>query len=177
MASISTSNGKWLAPSEIATYTSVTPEVKSQITEYLIRNSIPSKDISFNSMGNQIKVKSDVGKVSKMFSAEFRNYKTDVEGTSLTPRTKEFTVPSEISQHVVSVSPLTVFQEVQHGSKMQKRRFNADKEGTVEKKRGLESCDVSGVTPECLRTLYETIDYKPNNGTETPDVAIMEYIE
>lgn len=174
MTSIATSTppSEWLTFDQLSEFTSPNTSDQESMIQFLKSSGFSEQDYEFNTLKNQVKVKSHLGQVSKLFKAQFQDYQMK---TTVLPRTKEFIVPKEISGMVVSISPLTVFQEVRHNiasnEKMIKKLKKKDGNGVEE------VCNVDGVTPECLRTLYETIDYKPYNGTEAPDVGVMEYIE
>lgn len=108
-----------------------------------------------------------VAKVEKILDTKYSVYR-HTDGSTLT-RTLEWKLPLHLHEHVSTVQPTTSFFRsqpqafaVRDISNPETDEVPAKRSTDVEARTAVGSvCDTLNVTPLCIRTLYETIDYVP----------------
>ena len=85
-------------------------------------------------------------------------------------RTPEWSLPLHLNKHIVSVQPTNSFlrtspKKVNYKPAGGKWKYPADSwasnQPAIQNPTVAQVCNTSGVTPLCLRTLYNTVNYKP----------------
>lgn len=122
--------------------------------------------------GNMVSFTSSVGQVNKMLNTTFQMY-TDGQKSRL--RTTEYSIPSDLTSFVDTISPTTYFGDMKPESPMPSM---PELDLEVEKRQVDPSCQTPYVspstgnkfllfTPECAKELYNTKGYKadPRSGS------------
>ncbi|TIA32389.1 subtilisin-like protein [Aureobasidium pullulans] len=133
------------------------------VHEWLADNGIEAGDLSYSSSKDWIKVSLPVHRIESLLDTKYNVYRH--EDGSETVRAPEWSLPLHLHEHIDTIqptnsffrsSPKAVSLEVNKfgGSYSQDVTYHQDPNVTA-------ICTPRGVTPLCMRTLYETIDYIP----------------
>ncbi|KAF2647999.1 subtilisin-like protein [Lophiostoma macrostomum CBS 122681] len=118
-----------------------------------------------------ITIKTTVGVANKMLDTQFSWYVSDEAKPKRILRTLEYSVPSDVAQHINLVQPTTRFAALranhETGGEIPGLIFASAANTTV-------NCDAS-ITPQCLKSLYK-INYSPDP-TSGSKVAFASYLE
>jgi tripeptidyl-peptidase-1 len=118
----------------------------------------------------------DFNSAASLLGTNFQSY--SINGLTV-PRANAYTIPSAISNSVFHISPVASFLDVKttpikkNITPSKKRELWAQDD--LQKRAAPPNCSTAGVTPTCLRNLYQTSTYKPVAGTNT-DVFIAGFI-
>ncbi|UZJ54600.1 hypothetical protein CBS101457_003920 [Exobasidium rhododendri] len=149
---------------EVAVFASPSAADLTTVQNYLKSQGFTDAQMTYSAFNDQITVPTTVGQAAKMFAATFDSYSF---GGLTMPRTTAYTIPAVIANQVSLVSPIASFVDV--------KTSPIKKTVTPAKKRELwqdldsravpAGCDTTGVTPACLRNLYQTSTYVPTATT------------
>ncbi|KAF8326612.1 peptidase S8/S53 domain-containing protein, partial [Cantharellus anzutake] len=175
---------QWLTQEEVAGYVGATPQVKSRVESALA--GIPGATYEFNLYGDQVTVKTVVGEAAEFLSANFKAYQYNNGPTVI--RALSVTIPPSISDAVIGIFPLLTFGQVvpfgrvepRHGYRPLHAHRSATNNygGTSSLKARAPTCDMNGVTLQCIREIYNLTDYTPRtpSASDPPSIGIMAYI-
>ncbi|KAL8638193.1 MAG: hypothetical protein Q9226_009019, partial [Calogaya cf. arnoldii] len=142
------------------------------VQEWLRDHGIGEDRLSYSPAKDWVKVSLHVADVERLLNTKYAVYK-HVDGTHLV-RAPTWSLPAHLHQHIDTIQPTNSFfraapkksnvmpvtdgeQEMSVLSAVQRMKAtNPSPDLDV-----AEACNVSAVTPLCLRTLYGTIDYEP----------------
>ena len=149
----SSSYGKYLQKNQVDGILRPSVASKTAVTSWLKKHGVSQ----MSSDGFFVNFATDVNTANSMLSADFKHY---TKGDVSKLRTLSYSVPEDLAQHVDFISPTTFFGKTQafrpyhsYGShaKFETRAVNA-------------SC-ADLITPQCLRELYNTVDYVPDKAS------------
>ena len=164
-------HGDWLSEDELRTYISPAAEDVDAVKKFLTGAGIGSSAISSSKYGDRISVSSTVSQINSMFSTQLSSF-TGPQGQTLFRAKQGYTIPAALASFVLNVSPLTSFANIQRAAPISKEPMPAVSLGSTVAPTG---CNVTRVTPDCIRQLYGTKTYtpKPDN---TTDMLVMGYL-
>ena len=141
-----------------------TDETLDAVHGWLEEHGISRDRCTYSSAKDWVNVNLDIATAEKLLDTKFSVFEHE-DGTRFM-RTLEWSLPASLHPHVATIQPTNSFMRTGPNSVHFKPvRIEAeyhhhphpkDPSGDVSK-----VCNVTGVTPTCLRTLYGTIDYKP----------------
>ena len=133
------------------------------VKEWLADNEVDASELSYTAAEDWITVTLPISKVESLLDTESHVY--GHEDGSMLVRTPEWSLPRHLHDHIDTIQPTNSFFRASPKARAMKtvktgnlqpgfhRKFLH--EPTVE-----EACNVTGITPLCLRTLYGTLSYK-----------------
>jgi tripeptidyl-peptidase-1 len=110
--------------------------------------------------GQWIHVRTTVGEAEGLLTTRFGVFARDDERVV---RTREYSVPKEIRDHITTIQPTTIFHTLKKARSMNSGSTDLEKRASVEERRhygsggpfvDLNQCQTK-VTPPCLRKLYK----------------------
>ena len=161
--------GEWLSEDELRSYVSPAAEHVDAVKKFLTGAGVDASAISSSRYGDRISVSSTVSQINSMFSTTLNSF-TGPLGQTLFRTKQGYTIPAEISEFVLNVSPLTSFADIKRASPITK-----EVAAPLESRATPSGCSVSSVTPDCLRQLYGTKAYTPTPDNTT-DLLVMGYL-
>jgi tripeptidyl-peptidase-1 len=145
------------------------PDASKLVQEWLENHGIEEKDCQFSGARDYISTTLTVEQVEKLLEAEYSIYEHE-DGTRLV-RTSEWSLPEHLHKHISTIQPTTAFIRANpHGIAAKRStdlkpvpgHFVPPAKMLGDNLTGIAAvCNFSAVTPTCLRTLYDTIDYIP----------------
>lgn len=139
------------------------------VAKWLEDNGIDEKHCEFSGARDFISIPLTVEKVETLLDTDFSIYEHE-DGTRIV-RAPEWSLPEHLHEHISTIQPTTAFLRANPHGVAAKRSVDVK---TVpghfvppvklpgENLTGIAAvCNFSAVTPICLRTLYDTIDYTP----------------
>ncbi|MCJ1328981.1 hypothetical protein MMC10_005658 [Thelotrema lepadinum] len=146
----STEYGNFLQKSQVDGILRPTVASKTAVTSWLTKNGVSK----ISSDGFFVNFATDVETANSMLSADFKHY--NKEGVSKL-RTLSYSVPDDVAKHVDFISPTTFFGKTQAF-----RPYHSyGSHGKFESRAVDPSC-ANLITPQCIRELYNTVDYTPD---------------
>lgn len=163
--------GQHLSAEEVNELVKPSTETSSLVHEWLSNHGISKADLSYSPAGDWISIELPVAKIESLLDTKYSVYE-HTEGGYIV-RTPEWSLPEHLHEHVETIQPTNSFFRAKA---MKKTMKPADLVGGLPAMTNLASlaaanlksgatvaevCNVTNVTPQCLRTLYGTIDYTP----------------
>ncbi|KAK0130194.1 hypothetical protein ONS96_000717 [Cadophora gregata f. sp. sojae] len=170
--------GQHLSEQQVNQLIKPTSETTDQVLFWLRENDI-GEDIEYSRAKDWIKVTLSVESVERLLDTEYSIFKHK-DGTHLV-RTPEWSLPSHLHQHIQTIQPTNSFFRMRPERSTLKiaPSDTTDVQITTDRRpsgTALEHvCNVTLVTPECLRTLYGTIDYVPRS-TSKNRIGMTNYL-
>lgn len=140
------------------------------VYQWLYEHGISHDALSHSAAKDWITVVLPVSTVERLLDTEYSVYK-HADDASYLVRTPEWSLPRHLHEHVVAIQPTNAFMRtspmrVTHKPPTKFDTAFAQSIPAPYKPPGSSPdvskvCNASAVTPDCLRTLYGTIDYKP----------------
>ncbi|KXH38557.1 tripeptidyl-peptidase sed4 [Colletotrichum simmondsii] len=124
---------------------------------------------SFVQDGPWVRINTTVGKANRLLGCKFSKYQYKSDKTVL--RAKEYTLPSQVSEVVDFVFPVTQFM-----NKPPRRQIKARESGKVKRQSMMPRSCWDYTTPDCIVDLYN-INYSPPNGPSPTDFGIAGFLE
>lgn len=160
--------GQHLSQDEVNELVKPTDDTTTLVHEWLLDNGIQSSQLEYSPAKDWIQITLPVSAIERLLDTEYSVYKH--QDGSYVVRTPEWSLPKHLHEHIEAVQPTNSFFRPQarktafkpaigvEGSMKLANMKVADqsKDLTV-----AQACNVSAVTPTCLRTLYGTIKYTP----------------
>jgi tripeptidyl-peptidase-1 len=165
---------------QIASYASPSTADQNAVQSYLTSQGFTASQMTYSAFKDEVTVTTTVAKAASILGTTFHDY--SFAGQTM-PRALNYTIPSAISNSVFHVSPVTSFVNVK-ASPIKKKITPAKKRELWAQDDALETratravpagCSTGGVTPTCLRNLYQTSSYTPVAGANT-DVFVAGFI-
>lgn len=158
-----------LSKAEVDELIKPSPDTSKLVLEWLGDNGIEEKDCQFSGARDFISISLKVEDVEELLKTEYSIYEHQ-DGTRLV-RTPEWSLPEHLHKHIGTIQPTTAFLRANpHGIAAERSadlkavpgHFVPPAKIPAENLTGIAAvCNFSAVTPTCLRTLYDTIDYTP----------------
>ena len=146
-----------------------TEDALTQVLDWLQDSGVEDYQLEYSPAKDWIKVTLPVHAVERLLDTEYSVYKHE-DGTHLV-RTPEWSLPAHLHEHIDTIQPTnsffratpmksTVRPVAALGTTIDISTITPATDAT-DLTVGAVCNETSGVTPACLRTLYGTIDYKP----------------
>jgi tripeptidyl-peptidase I len=176
-----------LSDAEVAELVRPKPETSELVNSWLSEHEIDPEAVSYSPAGDWISLDVPVHKANRMLGCEYSVYQHQDEKARLI-RTPEWSLPQYLHDHVDLVEPTNSFIRPLKRSPRSTVKFDAlvpgehvDYEGfSVSRANPNDTslaavCDTNLVTPNCLRTLYGTVNYT-QKATSQNRIAIANYL-
>ncbi|KAL8714599.1 MAG: hypothetical protein Q9220_001547 [cf. Caloplaca sp. 1 TL-2023] len=161
--------GDHLSSDEVNELVKPSGESLDLVHEWLRDNGISADKLRYSPARDWVKVSLPIAHVERLLDAKYSVYRHE-DGTHIV-RTPAWSLPTHLHKHIDAIQPTNSFfraapkkstvmpvaddgQDVASASRVDV--MNPPTDLTV-----AQACNVSAVTPLCLRTLYGTINYKP----------------
>lgn len=161
--------GQHLSKAEVDELVKPSPDTSKLVLEWLEDSGIEEKDCQFSGARDFISISLKVEDVEELLKTEYSIYEHQ-DGTRLV-RTPEWSLPEHLHKHISTIQPTTAFLRAKpHGIAAERSvdlkpvpgHFVPPAKILAENLTGIAAvCNFSAVTPTCLRTLYDTINYTP----------------
>lgn len=170
--------GDHLSPEEVESLIRPTSETSNLVHEWLEQNGFSSNDLTHTSGGDWITVSMPVEKAEELLQTKYSIYMHE-DGTYLV-RTPEWFLPEYLHEHIDTIQPTNSFFRPNPMGRLvmpaEETTGDLPQMNVVSQDPAVaKACNVSLVTPTCLRTLYGTIDYKPQAAGKNK-VGICNYL-
>jgi tripeptidyl-peptidase-1 len=159
--------GQHLSQAEVEELIKPSADTSELVTEWLEDNGIDEKHCDFSGARDFISVPLAVEEVERLLDTKYSIYEHE-DGTRLV-RAPEWSLPEHLHEHITTIQPTTAFLRANPHGVAAKRstdlkavpgHFVPPAKIVAENLTGIAAvCNFSAVTPTCLRTLYDTIDY------------------
>jgi tripeptidyl-peptidase-1 len=159
----SSSYGQYLDLSDIDALFSPSDASKNAVTSWLSSSGIDT----YTTQGDSVWLKASVAQANSLLGTTFNTY-TDTQGMSKI-RTAQYSIPQGLKAHIDLVSPTTYFGTTQP---MRSIKSTYSRSSLVERAPTLpagcnstivyQNHSYAGLTPDCLRYIYNVKDYKPD---------------
>ena len=150
-----------------------TEDTLSQVQEWLQDCGVARHQLKYSSAQDWIKVTLPVEDVEKLLDTQYSVFKHS-DGAHIV-RTSEWSLPLHLHQHIETIQPTNSFfsPKTQRSTVKQvlvagldldlsAKAFDAPNKATVDT-----ACNITAVTPTCLRTLYGEYNFNiPRSGTK-----------
>jgi tripeptidyl-peptidase-1 len=159
----SSSYGQYLDVGDINALFGPSDASKSAVQSWLSSSGIET----YTAQGDSVWLKASVAQANSLLGTTFNTY-TDAQGMAKI-RTTQYSIPKSLKAHIDLVSPTTYFgttQSMRSIKSTYSRRSLAERATTLPA--GCNSTIVyqnhsyAGLTPDCLRYIYNVKDYKPD---------------
>jgi tripeptidyl-peptidase I len=161
--------GQHLSKAEVDELIKPSIDASKLVAEWLADNGIEEKQCDFSGARDFISVPLTVEEVERLLDTTYSIYEHE-DGTRLV-RAPEWSLPEHLHEHIATIQPTTAFLRANpHGVEAKRSTdvkavpgyFKPPAKVKAENLTGIAAlCNFSAVTPDCLRTLYDTIDYVP----------------
>jgi tripeptidyl-peptidase-1 len=161
--------GQHLSKAEVDELVKPSPETSKLVLKWLEDIGIEEKDCQFSGARDFVSISLRVADVEALLQTEYSIYEHQ-DGTRLV-RTPEWSLPEHLHKHISTIQPTTAFLRANsHGIVAERSadlkavpgHFVPEAKIAAKNLTGIAAvCNFSAVTPTCLRTLYDTIDYTP----------------
>ncbi|KAH0827690.1 hypothetical protein AYO21_08861 [Fonsecaea monophora] len=155
--------GQHLSQQEVHDLLRPSDETYQLVQDWLADNGIDPSHCQVNSARDWVTVILPVNKAEELLDTKYSIYQHQ-DGTRLI-RTTSWSLPRSLHDHVTTIQPTTAFLRANPKSStlidvptdIDISQVTTAANATTIKS----SCNFGGMTPKCLRTLYNTVNYKP----------------
>ncbi|KIX94599.1 uncharacterized protein Z520_09645 [Fonsecaea multimorphosa CBS 102226] len=169
--------GQHLSQEEVHDLIKPSDETYDLIRNWLSDNDIDPSHCEVNSARDWITVTLPVNKAEVLLDTKYAVYQHE-DGSTLV-RTTSWSLPRSLHDHVTTIQPTTAFLRPNPKAStlidvpvdIDISQLTAAANATTIKG----SCNFAGMTPKCLRTLYNTINYTPQ-APQNNSVAFTNYL-
>ncbi|OAP55564.1 hypothetical protein AYL99_10537 [Fonsecaea erecta] len=169
--------GQHLSQEEVHDLIKPSDETYHLIQDWLSDSGIDPSHCGINSARDWITVTLPVHKAEELLGTKYAVYQHQ-DGTKLI-RTTSWSLPQSLHDHVTTIQPTTAFLRANPKAStlidvpvdVDVSQLAAAANATTIKS----SCNFGGMTPKCLRTLYNTINYKPQ-APQNNSIAFTNYL-
>lgn len=155
--------GQHLSEVDVKKLVQPADESLALVHEWLAENGIDAGHLSYSASKDWIKVSLPVHRIESLLDTKYSVYRH--EDGSETVRAPEWSLPLHLHEHIDTIQPTnSFFRTSPKAVSLEVNRIG----GSYTKNVGYHNepnvtsiCTPRGVTPLCLRTLYETADYVP----------------
>ncbi|KAF2708828.1 subtilisin-like protein [Pleomassaria siparia CBS 279.74] len=136
-------------------------EALDLVHEWLLSNGVNAFDYSPSK--DWINIKISIEDAERLLDTEYSTY-VHVDGTEA-PRTTKWSLPLHLHEHIDTIQPTTSFMRIKKNAvdyvlSDNKVYIPADYKPPTDQTLA-RVCTINGTTPECFKTLYKTLGYKP----------------
>ena len=159
--------GQHLSPEDVHSHVAPAETTLDQVLDWLSEHGV--NEVSFSPAKDWIKVNLPVSEVEHLLDTEYHTYVH--ESGHATVRTSAWSLPQYLHEHISTIQPTNSFFGVgKPHLPFDKRESYAIAGPAIEDAADLpvatgdsvaDVCDYNLVTPDCVRTLYKTKNYKP----------------
>ena len=156
--------GQHLTAGEVDELVKPTDETLDTVHAWLKAHGILPEHCTYSSAKDWVNIELDIATAERLLDTKFSVFKHE-DGTQFM-RTLEWSLPTSLHSHVTTIQPTNSFMRAKPNAVTLKPvQLDAEHHHPSPPKNPSgnvsQVCNVTGVTPTCLRTLYGTIDYKP----------------
>ncbi|KAI9745133.1 MAG: hypothetical protein M1818_001411 [Claussenomyces sp. TS43310] len=159
--------GQHLTKEEVDEFIKPTNEALQLVHEWLQENGIGSENLAYSPAKDWINIALPVETVERLLDTKYSVYEHESGGYLV--RTPDWSLPARLHPHIQTIQPTNSFFRAEALKKNIQPVGNGGHPDRFplleyESKAGqsvAEVCNTTKVTPDCLRTLYGTIDYTP----------------
>lgn len=179
--------GQHLSEDQVNELVKPSDDALSQVQGWLHSHNIFNSHLDFSKAKDWISVRLPIDAVEKLLDTDYSVFRHE-DGTHLV-RTPQWSLPQHLHEHVVAIQPTTSFLRA---SPERRTLIPVEQVGDLVTS-GLSAWAVSNphsatppavsdvcvntkVTPDCLRTLYETYDYTPQAPNGTVSMGLTNYL-
>ena len=161
--------GQHLSFAEVNELVRPCDDALKQVHDWLQSHNIDTAKLSYTPAKDWINVKLPVVAIERLLDTRYSIYKHE-DGTHIV-RAPSWSLPTHLHKHIETIQPTNSFfrPDARRRTFMTKPLSEVGEESMksveyIAPHKGLtvaQACDLNGITPTCLRTLYGTIDYTP----------------
>jgi tripeptidyl-peptidase I len=160
--------GQHLSSDEVNELVKPAADSLELVHTWLLDHGIEAYELEYSEAKDWIKVSLPIRDVERLLNTKYSVFRHE-DGSHLV-RTLEWSLPKHLHNHVTAVQPTNSFFRAAPKSSNVKPvafdegknfRFNKYNPSVPNNMTVAQACNVSAVTPLCLRTLYGTLDYVP----------------
>lgn len=132
------------------------------VHEWLMDNGIASANLDYSPAKDWISISLPIEEVENLLDTKYSTYKHDDGDYAV--RTPDWSLPLHLHEHISVIQPTNSFFRTRKnakGVKVVQPGFESKAPAVPANLSAV--CDVENVTPDCLRSLYGTIDYTPKS--------------
>lgn len=152
----------------------------SEETNTLVRAWLKEHEIAFDSTpaGDWINAKLSVDAIERLLNTEYSVYRHN-DGTEMI-RTTKWSLPRHLHEHINTIQPTNSFMRMKRAAPIPdttvKSNLKGDTTVTPYTPEDAAACNVSRVTPGCLRTFYGTANYTVQTKDGEVHMALTDYL-
>ncbi|KAG9957551.1 subtilisin-like protein, partial [Aureobasidium melanogenum] len=169
--------GQHLSEHEVKKLVQPAEDSLALVHEWLADNGIATSHLSYSAAKDWIKVSLPVHRIESLLDTKYSIYRR--EDGSETVRTPEWSLPVHLHEHIDTIQPTnSFFRSTPKAVSLEVNKVGGtySKDVTYHQDPNVTSiCTPRGVTPLCMRTLYETIDYVPQSAGKNK-MALANYL-
>jgi tripeptidyl-peptidase-1 len=169
--------GQHLSKAEVDELVKPSDEALELVHEWLLDHDVEQWELQYSASKDFIKLSLPVADVERLLDTKYFIFE-HVDGTRLV-RTPEYSLPAHLHEHVTVITPTNQFLKSDPMSKDIRVKAGSYPLPSLVPEPANSSvaavCNFSLVTPDCLRTIYGTINYT----AQAPDknkVALTDYL-
>jgi tripeptidyl-peptidase I len=169
--------GQHLSKAEVDDLVKPSDEALELVHEWLLDHDVEQWELQYSASKDFIKLSLPVADVERLLDTKYSIFE-HVDGTRLV-RTPEYSLPAHLHEHVTVITPTNQFLKSDPMSKDIRVKAGSYPLPSLVPEPANSSvaavCNFSLVTPDCLRTIYGTINYT----AQAPDknkVALADYL-
>ena len=177
--------GQHLSAADVHSYVTPSNETSDLVHEWLAENGHSSESFDYSPAGDWVKLSLSVGEAENLLGTRYSVFR-HVDGSELI-RTSQWSLPSHLHDHIDAIQPTNSFfrfkpqaatwlqspqQSYQDTSGSQKAELATGVQAEAIER----VCNASMITPACLRTLYNTINYSPKAQAKSK-IGYCNYLE
>ncbi|KAJ9603206.1 hypothetical protein H2200_012501 [Cladophialophora chaetospira] len=158
--------GQHLTQEQVHDFLKPADETFDLVRAWLVDNSIDPSFCNINTARDWITVTLPVATIEQLLDTKYSVYEHQ-DGTRLV-RTTSWSLPQALHEHITTIQPTTAFLRANpKGKTVLDVPIDVDLAQAVKVADAANTttirgaCNFGGMTPKCLRTLYNTINYKP----------------
>lgn len=172
--------GQHLSKAQVHELVKPRDDTFADIEDWLEQNDLDLSELTYNSARTWAKISITVAEAERLLDTEYSIWK-HTDGSSLV-RTESYSLPAHLHEHVTTIQPTNSWARTSRRTPMNEvRSFNHHAVGEAVGSPPAISdaspcsfadsvaaaCNFSAVTPNCLRTLYGTINYTASSNSQS----------
>ncbi|KUJ06660.1 tripeptidyl peptidase-like protein [Mollisia scopiformis] len=172
--------GQHLSKAEVTGLVKPSDETLAQVHDWLCGNGVTEDQLEYSHAKDWIKVTLPVSTVEDLLDTQYSVFRHR-DGSHVV-RTPEWSLPMHLHEHIETIQPTNSFFQprakrttLMRLPDVDQSQYSMDPVDTQSKATVDQACNVTNVTPTCLRTLYGTIDYTPKSAGEN-QIGLTNYL-
>ncbi|KAH9939929.1 Pro-kumamolisin, activation domain-containing protein [Amylocystis lapponica] len=154
--------GAHLSKTEVEALVAPRPESIDAVNQWLATHGILEDDLSRSPAQDWVTVTVPVMLAEKMLDTDYHVWVHDESGHTLV-RTTSYSLPEHLHEHIDLVQPTTAFTRFTNQAIIHRLPVNATCNNTI--------------TIQCLKELYNAVNYMPSGSANGNQIAVTAYIE